>query len=148
MMKFNTKFLRFLIVGMINTIVGLSISFISLNIFQVNYWVSTFSGNGVGAVVSYFLNRKFTFKSNAAVRKTFWKFIIVILLCYFISYWTSSFIVKSFIQIGQFSLSNQILDNISTLFGAVLYTISNYLGQKIIVFSNSYTRNSEKSIDI
>lgn len=148
MMKFNTKFLRFLIVGVINTIVGLSISFISLNIFQVNYWVSTFSGNGVGAVVSYFLNRKFTFKSNTAVRKTFWKFIIVILLCYFISYWTSSFIVKSFIQIGQFSLSNQILDNISTLFGAGLYTISNYLGQKIIVFSNSYTRNSEKSIDI
>src|SRR5213080_3970448 len=83
----NHSFIRFLLVGVINTVVGLSAMYLFLHGFSWSYWASTFIGNIIGACVSYFLNRTFTFKSSAAVGKSMFRFTIVILVCYFISYY-------------------------------------------------------------
>ena len=77
----------FLIIGIINTIVGLTSVFILYDLFINNYWISTFIGNSIGMFVSYLLNKKFTFKNEGSVSSSLIKFLIVVLLCYYGSYW-------------------------------------------------------------
>src|SRR6478752_1743962 len=63
------SFVRFLVVGLVNTGVGLSIMYVLLHIFH-HYWAATFVGNAAGAVVSYVLNRIFTLLAFATVYLT------------------------------------------------------------------------------
>ncbi len=70
----NHSFVRFLLVGIVNTIVGLSIIYVLLNGAGIGYWPATLIGNGIGAAVSYMLNRSFTFGSRTQVRRSLWKF--------------------------------------------------------------------------
>jgi putative flippase GtrA len=130
---FNSPFVRFLLVGVLNTIIGLSASFILFNLFELNYWVSTFGGNTVGAIASYFMNRKFTFKSNTSIASSWWKFMIVIVTCYFISYgislWLSQLLLVMWPQ-----ASTQLAHNLAILLGNGIYTILNYFGHKLFTF--------------
>ena len=40
-MKNNNELIRFLIVGVLNTVIGASIMFIAYNFIGLNYWIST-----------------------------------------------------------------------------------------------------------
>lgn len=129
----NHSFVRFLLVGVVNTIVGLSSMYLFLNGFSFSYWVSTFLGNVIGACVSYILNRSFTFKSNAAVGTSMLRFAIVILICYFISYFLGEKIALFlFSQVSL--LGTKYAQDAAVLFGTGIYTITNYLGQRLFVF--------------
>lgn len=129
-LKRTNPFFRFLIVGALNTLVGLSTIFILMNAFQVNYWFSTFIGNGAGAMVSFFLNRTFTFNSGVSLKKGGLLFFTVIISCYFASYslseWISGRIYNCF-PVTKHTLAVGL--------GTAIYTITNYLGQKFIVFT-------------
>lgn len=134
------SFFRFLLVGVVNTIVGLTSMYLFLHGFGFSYWASTFIGNIIGACVSYYLNRTFTFKSSAAVGKSMFRFAAVILACYFISYYlgqTFAFYLFSHLTF----LSNKYTDDAAVLFGTGIYTITNYFGQKLFVFQ----KNKNKS---
>lgn len=129
----NHSFFRFLIVGVINTIIGLSSMYLFLHAFSCSYWVSTFLGNLIGACVSYFLNRTFTFKSDTAYGKSMFRFAVVILVCYFISYYLGQ--RMALYLFSQFSfLANKYASDAAVLFGTGIYTITNYLGQRLFVF--------------
>lgn len=129
----NNSFFRFLLVGVINTFVGLSFMYLFLHLFSFSYWVSTFAGNIIGASVSYFLNRVFTFKSNADMRKSIIRFVAVILVCYFISYYLGEKMAHYLFSQIPFLLKWHASDA-AILFGTGVYTITNYLGQRIFVF--------------
>lgn len=141
LLKQTNSFTRFLFVGIVNTLLGLSIMFTCLNILDSSYWISTFIGNSIGALVSYLLNRKFTFQSKVTFKKGAPKFIFVIMLCYFLSFSVSSWISKSILV--PYSLSSLMSqDEQSILLGSCLYTVLNYLGQKYFVFRKLKTRLS------
>jgi putative flippase GtrA len=123
----------FVAIGIINTIVGLSSIYFFFNIVGLNYWFSTLIGNGVGMMLSYFLNRKFTFKYKENSGKSFLKFFIVVLSCYYISYWLGLHITDLCSPL--FSNYIDLKGNFSILLGSGLYTISNYFGQKFFVFN-------------
>ncbi|RFU64732.1 GtrA family protein [Peribacillus glennii] len=129
-LKRTNSFIRFLLVGVLNTIIGLSTIFILLNLAGLNYWAATFIGNGAGAIVSFLLNRAFTFKSRISLKKGGLLFFTVIISCYFVSFslseWISSHIY------GMLPFTKQ---NLSVVLGTCIYTVSNYTGQKLIVFS-------------
>lgn len=127
------SFARFLLVGLLNTLVGLSASFAFFNLLHFNYWASTFAGNTIGAVVSYMLNRTFTFRSNASIGSSWWKFALVIVVCYGVSYGISWLLAEA---IGSYvtSASSAWLHNGAILVGNGLYTIGNYLGHKFFTF--------------
>ncbi|RFU70658.1 GtrA family protein [Peribacillus saganii] len=132
-MKPTNSFVRFLLVGIINTCVGLSAVFLFLNIFGFNYWLSTFTGNSIGAAVSFFLNRSFTFHSSVSVKSGIPKFIAVILICYFGAYSISEAMANYLERnIEAFQLLSK--TNLAVLMGTGFYTIANYAGQKIFVF--------------
>ncbi|MFQ3544941.1 GtrA family protein [Halobacillus rhizosphaerae] len=129
---FQNSFLRFLAVGIVNTIFGLSVTFLSFH-SGVSYYISTLLGTVVGAIISYLLNRTFTFKSTTSFNKSAWKFIVVILICYFFSYSVSIPIIQygySFLPV----FMEPYQGDFTILCGAGIYTISNYLGQKYFVF--------------
>jgi putative flippase GtrA len=98
----------------------------------VNYWPATFIGNTVGASVSYFLNRSFTFQSSATIADSSIRFTIVIISCYIFSYAAGDFIAR-YVQ-GLFSFVTVYKDDMAVFIGTAIYTITNYFGQKIIVF--------------
>ncbi|MGG4203970.1 GtrA family protein [Paenibacillus jamilae] len=131
---FQNSFFRFLVVGVLNTICGMSVMFLLFNTLGTNYWLSTFIGNSVGATVSYFLNKRFTFKNNASHGQTIWKFVFIILICYLLSY-CLSYLISHFLISSLSIKNNVILGNLSILIGNIFYTLINYVGQKFIVFS-------------
>lgn len=128
----QNSFLKFLIVGVINTCVGLSVMYLFLH-FTKSYWVSTFTGNTIGAGVSYFLNRKFTFNSTNAVLGSVFRFVLVIGFCYFISY-SVGLRVSSWLLESVLDLHSSYTKELAVLSGTGLYTILNYLGQRWFVF--------------
>lgn len=129
----NFTFVRFIIVGVLNTFVGLSVIYLLLNGAGFSYWSSTFLGNFVGASVSFFLNRSFTFRNDQSLWKSMIRFIGVILFCYFISYSTGKYLVEWLLHKRIFLSSNMTTD-LQVLGSACLYTVLNYLLQKWYVF--------------
>ncbi len=132
----NASFLKFLFVGVVNTMVGTGIMFVLYNFFHCNYWLSSISNYILGSIVSFFLNKHFTFQNRDSVIKSAGKFIINIIVCYCLSYLPIKLIVK----IIFFDLSISIKDNISMMIGVCIFTLLNYLGQRFFVFKNANTK--------
>ena len=60
---FDAKLLRFLIVGVINTLVGSAIMFGLYNLAHCTYWASSAANYVLTSILSFFLNKYFTFKN-------------------------------------------------------------------------------------
>jgi putative flippase GtrA len=132
-LKPTNTFLRFLLVGVINTVIGLSSMLLLLNLAGFSYWLATFTGNSIGAGASFFLNRTYTFKSHISISAGVPKFLAVIGACYLISYsfggWAANHIL-----IPDWAGVLVTEDELAVLFGTVLYMGANYFGQKLFVF--------------
>lgn len=125
--------IKFMIVGCINTIVALSIVFILLDFVNWPYWPATFVGTVIGACINYLLNKRFTFQSDAPLWKSFKWFIAVFLVCYFVGYQlglTMAYFILNHWHILPIAYHHEA----AVLIGSELYTISNYLGQRYLVF--------------
>ncbi|MBZ6444044.1 GtrA family protein [Paenibacillus polymyxa] len=129
--KRRTIIIRYLIVGIVNTLVGLTSVLLLFNLLNFNYWVSSFVGNVFGILVSFFLNKKYTFKSQNKIVSALFKFILVSLFCYIISY-SIGYVISLKNIIGNWTLAS----NLSILFSSGLYTILGYLGHKKITFAS------------
>jgi putative flippase GtrA len=132
-LKRTSSITRFLLVGIFNTLIGLSIMFMLLNVFSYSYWISTLIGNIIGSFVSYLLNRKFTFQSKVRFQKGVPLFIMIIFLCYLLAYSVSDILAKNLYHSG-ITLPLLQQDELAIVLGSVIYTISNYIGQRYIVF--------------
>lgn len=130
--------IKFILVGIINTLVGSGVMFFMYNILHASYWISSASNYIVGSIVSYFLNKYFTFQNRERSLKMVLKFIVNITVCYFIAYG-----VARPITAGIFAFSSvQIKDNISMLAGMCLFVGLNYIGQRFVVFRSTDKRES------
>lgn len=129
----DKSFLRFLLVGVFNTIVGLGVIALLLHVAGIGYWASTFIGNAIGALVSYVLNKTFTFRSKAKVAGSLWKFLLVTLACYGLSYGLGLGLGQWLAALFPRFPDNRIHDA-ATLIGTGLYTVTNYLGHKYFSF--------------
>lgn len=136
----SRSFLKFLLVGVINTIIGMGSIYLMVHLFSISYWPATFLGNSIGATVSYTLNRNFTFRSNNAHFQTIIRFAVVIGLSYFIAY----FLGVKFVKIFLTDIPYQ--EDIAILLGSGGYTILNYFGQKWFVFSEKRVLPTFKEI--
>ena len=126
----DKTFIKFIITGIINTIVGTGIMFTLYNIFHCSYWVSSIMNYVVGSVVSFFLNKYWTFKSKHFSFKEVIFFTINIAVCFFIAYGVAKPIVLYLLS----GYSITIQENVAMFFGMVIFTVLNYLSQRFIVF--------------
>ena len=72
---FDSSFFRFLIVGCINTLVGYGVMFGLYNLAglhrwgDLGFWLSSAANYVIGSIVSYFLNKHFTFRNTEKAQK-------------------------------------------------------------------------------
>ena len=63
----DQKLARFLIVGVVNTLVGTAIMFGLYNLAHCSYWVSSAANYLLTSILSFFLNKYFTFQSLSLI---------------------------------------------------------------------------------
>lgn len=128
----DTKLLKFLIVGVTNTLFSIIIMFMLYNLLHFGYWGSSAISYILGSILSFILNKNFTFKNKDSLLKTGIKFVIIVVICYLIAYSVAKPII--FIVLQNIIISVSIIEQISMLFGMVLYTLLNYFGQRFFAF--------------
>ena len=127
---FDAKFFKFAIVGVVNTIVGSAIMFLLYNVAHFGYWLSSASNYIVTSILSFFLNKYFTF----GVRQ--WSFFMVaafamtIAVSYLVAYGVSRLAMAHLLR----DSAREMQENMALLAGMFIFTGLNYLGQRLIVF--------------
>ncbi|MGN0517802.1 MAG: GtrA family protein [Acutalibacteraceae bacterium] len=128
----DVKLLKFLLVGVFNTIVGAGIMFLLYNLAGCSYWVSSASNYVVGSILSYFLNKYITFQNKDNSFRQIIKFVINILVCYGVAYGIAKPLVKMVLS----TQSESLRDNVAMLVGMCLFTGLNYFGQRFFAFAD------------
>ena len=109
---FDKSFLKFLAVGVINTLVGYGVMFGLYNLAglhtwgDLGFWISSAANYVVGSIVSFFLNKNFTFQNQEKGAGVVLRFILSISLCYLLAYGLAKPAVKW--VLGGMNLSEQI----------------------------------------
>jgi len=127
---FDKVFFKFIIVGIINTLAGSAIMFILYNIAGVGYWFSSAANYVIGSVLSFFLNKYFTFSVRQWSVFMVFTFIANIAVCYGIAYGIAK-PVMNYILRGN---TQELRENAALFTGMCIFTGINYLGQRFIVF--------------
>lgn len=131
MKKFiDPTMIKFLIVGVFNTLVGCGTMFLLYNLANCSYWVSSAANYVVGSIVSFFLNKYFTFQNHERSWRQVVKFIVNVAVCYFIAYGAAKPVVIWLLSGRPVKLQ----ENVAMFVGMGLYTVLNYFGQRFFAF--------------
>lgn len=130
----SREFLTFLVVGVVNTLFGTAIMLVFYNVFGCSYWVSSFCDYFFGSILSYFLNKHFTFHYQGTDWRSIVKFALNIVVCYLIAYSLALPLTRAALESLQ--LSKPVVENVAMLVGTVLFMVINYLGQKFYAFKS------------
>lgn len=125
----NSSVSRFIIVGIINTLVGTALMFGLYNLAGCSYWVSSALNYGLTSILSFFLNKYYTFKHRGDILGSAIRFAINIALCYLLAYGIAKPLTLYLVQ------GSQVLqENIAMCVGMVLFVVLNYSGQRLFAF--------------
>lgn len=126
----DKKLAKFLVVGVINTLVGTAIMFGLYNLAHCSYWVSSAANYILTSILSFFLNKYFTFESREKSAAEVLRFAVNIAVCYLLAYG----IAKPLCLAALSGASAAVRDNVSMFVGMCLFTGFNYLGQRFFAF--------------
>jgi putative flippase GtrA len=137
---FDPTFFRFLLVGCVNTLVGYGVMFGLYNLAGLHrwgdtgYWLSSAANYVVGSVVSFFLNKHFTFRNQEKGAGVVLRFVVNITVCYLLAYGLAK--PAAAWVLGGLGLSDQLQGNLTMLGGSGLFVLLNYFGQRFFAFKN------------
>jgi putative flippase GtrA len=126
----DKKSLKFICVGIINTIVGSVIMLLLYNLANMSYWFSSVCNYFITSVLSFFLNKYFTFAVREWTIFMVLSFIAVIAVSYVVAYG----IAKPVMAFVLHNSSQKFRENAALLSGVCIFTVLNYLGQRFLVF--------------
>ena len=129
---FDKKLMKFILVGILNTLFSAAIMFLLYNLAHFGYWGSSAVSYVLGSILSFFLNKNFTFQNKDSLWKTALRFAVNVAICYLIAYSLAKPLVIW--ALSSLSLSNQMIENVSMLAGMCLFTALNYIGQRFFAF--------------
>ena len=138
---FDAKLWKFLLVGVLNTLVGNGLMFLLYNLAGLGYWPATAISYVLASVMSYFLNRYFTFKYEGGGWKVVFRFALNILVCYLLAYGIAQPLVKWLLS----DATEVLRDNVAMLTGMCLFVGFNYLGQRFFAFRQPEKKKDTKS---
>jgi len=121
-----TQFLRFLAVGVFNTVFGYFIIFACMYLARLSPEISNIIGYAAGLCTSYLLNRNFTFKSKQKPRGEIIRFAAVFALAYAANFVALVVLIREF----------KVHEGISQVLAGVVYVAASYLMNKFYVFKN------------
>ena len=135
---FDVKFWKFILVGVLNTLVGTGLQFLLFNLLGWNEWVSSVTGYFLGSVLSYFLNKYFTFKNQEKGIKPILKFALNIAVCYTIAYVIAIPLISYICTANSLTMFGWSVEkfsgNLSMVVGSCLFVACNYIGQRFFAF--------------
>ena len=126
---------RFLIAGIINTIVGLSLGVFFLIVLPFHYALSIFISTFLGVCFNYFMSLKYVFRSKSSNYK-----IILYFSIYFLMYLVNMLFM--YILINRFNMN----DIISFIIVAPFIIGLTYLLQKTLIFQDEKNINNNANI--
>ncbi len=128
----RNSFLRFVLVGVCNTLLSLLLMFL---LEGLGYWPSTAIAYAAGAALSFFLNRSFTFHSEEDFWRSAGKFIVNVAVCYAVAYAVAQPLVSWLL--GSTAIPPVWQERIAKVAGMGLYTLLNYFVQRFFAFRKS-----------
>lgn len=121
----KSDFVKYGLVGVVNTLITAIIIFALMNIFHVSYRISNLAGYIAGFFNSFILNKTWTFKSNqSSTFGQFIRFTAVFAVCYLLQHGLVVALVEKL----------HVDENLSTLAGMVFYTVIGFFFNKIFTF--------------
>ena len=126
----DRKLAKFLLVGVVNTLVGTAIMFGLYNLAHCSYWVSSAANYILTSILSFFLNKYFTFESKEKSAAEVLRFAVNIAVCYLLAYG----IARPLCLAALAGASAAVRDNVSMFVGMCLFTGFNYIGQRFFAF--------------
>ena len=120
---------KFLLVGVGNTLLSMVLMFA---LEGLGYWPSTAIAYAAGAVMSFFLNRRFTFRSEETLGRSAVKFALNVAVCYLLAYSIAQ--PAAGLVLGALPLPGVWAERLTKLGGMAIYTALNYLGQRFFAF--------------
>lgn len=118
------EFLRFLLVGVINTCVGLGVIYACKYFADLGDASANAIGYCVGLTVSFTLNSRFTFNYRGSVLPAMLRFFGVFLVAY------AANLAVVMLAINALSINGYV----AQAFGVPVYTLTFYMGSKLLVF--------------
>ncbi len=155
----DKTFWKFILVGVLNTVVGLGVNYLLLFLLPKTglgdtptYWIASAGNYVVGSILSFFLNKYFTFKSNSKSFLEVLRFIANIVVCWIIAYGIAKPLVGlAFTGIWVFPWQDvempKAVGYVATLVGAGLFVILNYFGQRFFAFKQDKAPKASEKVE-
>jgi putative flippase GtrA len=121
----DARFMRYLSVGCVNTLVGLSVIYFCMYGIGMNNIPANLLGYAVGVVVSFMLNRDWTFAHHGPFAPALVRFLVVLCVAYLANLVTVMVLAER-VGVNRF---------LAQAAGTVPYTLVGYLGSRWFVFN-------------
>ena len=118
--------------GVINTLVGAGVMFAAYNRLGLSYWISSALNYIIGSIVSYFLNKNYTFQNKERGWKPLARFVVNVAVCYLLAYGIAKPAVRAVLS----GMTVKLQENAAMLAGMVLFVVLNYFGQRFFAFKD------------
>ena len=129
----SVQFLKFIVVGSINTLVGLTMIYVGKWGFGLGDMVANLLGYGIGIAVSFTLNARYTFYYEGNRYLAVVRFLTIAGLAYLLNLVTVATAIYGL----------DIDGDLAQLLGMPPYTVFSYFASKYWVFSGARVREDE-----
>lgn len=130
------QFIRYCIVGVLNTLVTLGVIYLCKSMLGWNLYVSNALGYIAGVTNSFFCNKQWTFRSKGRVRTEAIRFLVGFGICYALQFVLVWMLTQSTFGSFNFLILGVVISGygIATLLGNVVYTLANFVYNRLVTF--------------
>lgn len=125
---------KYLLVGVVNTIVGLGTIYFGMYFIGLDVVRSNLLGYTIGILVSFTLNKKWTFGSRDHVIYSFFRYLLVLVFAYVVNLKTVLF----------FNVNLGVNPYLAQAIGIFPYTLIGFLGSRYFVFKSQSKKKCEE----
>jgi putative flippase GtrA len=129
---------RFSLVGIANTLFGALVMFGLYNLAGCGYWVSSVANYALGSVLSFFLNKYFTFGVRRWSAGMIAAFVLTIGVSYGAAYGAARPLMRRLLA----DSPQRFRENGALFTGMCLFTTLNYVGQRFFIFKENQSKEN------
>ncbi|MBO5053921.1 MAG: GtrA family protein [Muribaculaceae bacterium] len=130
------QFIKYGIVGAMNTMLTLGVIFLCKSCLGLNPYVSNGLGYAIGLINSFIWNRRWVFKADGSLSRHALYFLLGFAICYAVQLLVVWLLNKSAFGDLRVDVMGMVISGygLATLIGNVVYTICNFIYNKVVVF--------------
>ena len=130
------RFVKYCAVGVLNTLITLGVIFVCKSVIGLDPYLSNILGYVAGVANSFIWNKNWVFQSDGGYGSEGLRFLGGFAICYALQFATVWTLTQSSLGPMEFHLPMITLSGygVATLIGNVVYTVANFLYNKIVTF--------------